>query len=101
MDLVIILVLMGLVIFFFKKFDSFIYCLGIIDIFLRIISFIKVELLKGEIFNIIDKYVPENMPALIDTYSSGLLYTILLWLYVAGMVVFEFYLIKSFFVRRK
>lgn len=96
----IFLILLGVVIFFFKKFESFIYCLGIVDIFLRIVTFIKVQLLKGEIYAFVNKYIPASIPTILGNYSSGLLYTILLWLYVAGMVIFEFYLIRSFFRRR-
>lgn len=100
MDLVILLVLIALVIFFFKRFSNVIYCLGIIDIFLRIVTFIKVQLLKGEIYVFINKYFPASIPKIIENYSSGLLYTILLWLYVAGMIIFEFYLIRNFFRRK-
>lgn len=100
MDLVVLLVLMGLVIFFFKRFSSFIYFIGFIDILLRIMDFIKGELLRREIYTFIDKYVPKSIPTIIGNYSSGLLYTILLWLYVAAMIAFEFYIIKIFFRRK-
>lgn len=100
MDLVVLLVLMGLVIFFFRRFSNFIYFIGFIDILLRIINFIKDQLFRGEIYAFIDKYIPKSIPTIIDNYSSGLLYTILLWLYVVGMIVFEFYIIKIFFRRR-
>lgn len=97
MDLVILLLLIGLVIFFFRRFSSLIYLIGIVDIFLRLVTFIKVELTKGELYAIIDKYIPSNIPTLLGNYSDGLLYTILLWLYIAAMIIFEFYLIKGFF----
>lgn len=97
MDLVILLLLIGLVIFFFRRFSSLIYLIGIVDIFLRLVTFIKVELTKGELYAIIDKYIPFNIPTLLGNYSDGLLYTILLWLYIAAMIIFEFYLIKGFF----
>lgn len=100
MDLVILLVLIGLVLFFFRRFSSFIYFIGFIDILLRIITFVKEELLSGEIYAFVNKYIPASIPAIIDNYSSGLLYTILLWLYVAAMAIFEFYVIKSFFRRK-
>lgn len=100
MDLVIFLIILGVVIFFFKRFDSFIYCLGIVDIFLRIVTFIKVQLLKGEIYLFINKYIPASIPTILSNYSAGLLYTILLWLYVVGMIIFEGYVIRTFFRRR-
>lgn len=100
MDLIVLLVLIGLVLFFFRRFKSFIYFLGMIDIFLRIVSFIKIELTKGAIYLFLDKYIPASLPAILANYSSGLLYTILLWLYVAAMCIFEFYIIKIFFRRK-
>ena len=44
MDLVIFVVLCGIVVLFFKKFSSFIYFVAMTDIFLRIVTFIKIEL---------------------------------------------------------
>ena len=46
MDLIIVIILIALVIFFFRRFSSCIYALGIIDIFFRIIAFIKTKLHK-------------------------------------------------------
>ena len=88
MDLVILLVLLGLVIFFFKRFSSFIYFVAITDIFLRIVTFIKIELTSGDIYAILNKYIPANIPAILGNYSSGLLYTILVWLYVIAFIIF-------------
>ena len=97
MDLVIFVVLCGIVVLFFKKFSSFIYFVAMTDIFLRIVTFIKIELFKGEIYAILDKYVPANIPAILANYSEGILYTILLWLYVIGYIIFETYIFKTFF----
>ena len=86
MDLIVILILMVLVLFFFRKFSSFIY--------------FKVELTTGVIYDFINQYVPANIEAVLANYSSGLLYTILLWAYVLAMIIFEFYIIRIFFRRR-
>lgn len=100
MDLIILLFLIFVVLFFFRRFSSFIYFIGIVDIFLRIVTFIKIQLTSGEIFNFINKYIPESIPNILANYSSGLLYTILLWFYVGFMIIFEFYVIRTF-IRRK
>lgn len=100
MDLVILLVLIGLVIFFFKRFSNVIYFIGIVDILLRIITFAKEQLATGDIYIFISKYIPANIPAILGNYSSGLLYTILLWLYVVTFIIFEFYLIRTFFRKK-
>lgn len=96
MDVVIIMALIGILVFFVKRtFNGFIYSVGVIDILLRIISFIKVQLLNGEILNFLNKYVPESIPNMIYKYTNNTLSTILMWVYVAIMIVFEFYLIKA------
>lgn len=100
MDLVILLVLLGVVIFFFRRFSSFIYFIAITDIFLRIVTFIKLELTTGEIFAFLNKYIPANIPAILGNYSSGLLYTILVWLYVIAFIIFEGYIIRTFFRKK-
>ena len=100
MDLVILLILMGIVIFFFKRFSNFIYFIAITDILLRIITFVKEELTTGEIYAFINKYIPSNIPAIIGNYSSGLLYTILVWLYVIAFIIFEFYVLRTFFRKK-
>lgn len=99
-DLIVFLVLAAIVIFVFKRFSSFIYYIAIIDIFLRIATFVKTDVVNGEVFKIIDKYLPENIPTIINTYSTGILSTILIWLYVIAFVIFEYYIIRTFFKRK-
>lgn len=100
MDLVILLVLIGIVVFIFKKFSSFIYFVAIVDIFLRILTFIKLQISNYEIYNLLNKYVPTSIPGILNSYSTGLLNTILIWLYVIGMGIFEFYIIKTFIKKK-
>ena len=100
MDLVILLILMGLVIFVFKRFSNFIYFIAIADILLRIVTFVKEQLASGDVYAFMNKYIPANIPAIIGNYSSGLLYTILVWLYVVAFIIFEFYILKTFFKKK-
>ena len=100
MDLIIFIVLCGIVIFFFKKFSSFIYFIAFTDIFLRIVTFIKTEALKGDLYRVIDNYFPENIPAIIDVYADGLLLTVFIWMYVVAFIIFESYIIRTFFHKK-
>ncbi|MBQ2409410.1 MAG: hypothetical protein II309_08245 [Bacilli bacterium] len=100
MDLVVFLVLCGLVVFFFKRFSSFIYFVAMTDIFLRIVTFIKVEITKGDIYAILDKYIPNNIPSILDAYADGLLLKIFIWLYVIAFIIFETYIIRTFFRKK-
>lgn len=100
MDLVILFVLIGIVIFIFKKFSSFIYFIAIIDILLRIIAFIKLQISNYEIYTFLNKYFPTSIPGILNRYSTGILNTILIWLYVIAMIIFEYYIIRTF-IRKK
>ncbi len=100
MDLIILVILIGIVVFFFKTFSSFIYFLAIVDIFLRIITFFKLQLANYEIYAILNKYIPTSIPGILNAYSTGILNTVLIWLYVIAMIIFESYIIKTFFRKK-
>ena len=100
MDLIILVILIGIVVFFFKTFSSFIYFLAIVDIFLRIITFFKLQLANYEIYAILNKYIPTSIPGILNAYSTGILNTVLIWLYVIAMIIIESYIIKTFFRKK-
>ena len=99
-DLAIVLILLIVVVVFFRKFSSFVYAFAIIDIFLRIMTFIKNNTVP-ELKSLIDKYLPESMGQIIGKYSSGLLYTLLMWAYVIIFAIFLSYIISYFIRKRK
>lgn len=99
MDLILIMAIIGLVVFFFKRFSNVVYVIAIIDIFLRIVNFINVKLLTGTIHTWISNNIPANIPVILSKYASGLLYNILIYLYVIVFILFEAYIIKAFFKR--
>lgn len=100
MDLIIILVLLVLVVIFFRNFKSFIYGLGIIEIFFKIMTFIKVNIGIKQISDIIGKYIPNSILDILARYSSGLFYTILMWGFVICMICFLIYLIRYLIGRK-
>lgn len=99
-DVIIVLGLLVAVIFLFRKFSSFVYAVAIIDIFLRILTFIRDNSVP-ELHNLIVKYFPESIPTIMDTYTNGILYTILMWIYVIIFTIFLFYITKYFIHKRK
>lgn len=99
-DLIVILILLGIVIFLFRRFSSFVYAVAIIDIFLRILTFIRDNSVP-ELKSLIGKYFPESIPSIIGEYSNGLFYTILMWIYVGIFTVFLVYVTKYFIKKRK
>ena len=101
MDLIIILVLIILTLIWFRRFSNVVYIICIIDMFLRIIS--KIEVLLGikEFSNLVNRYLPDSLLAVINSYSSGIINTILVWLYVGIYVIFLYYVVCTFFRKKK
>ena len=100
MDLIVILVLIAIVVIIRRDFKSFVYSLGVIEIFFRVIHFIARNLNIVELSNFIDKYVPSSIISIFRTYSSGLILDILSWIFVIFMGVLDYYLLK-YLIKRK
>ena len=100
MDALIFLVLLVAVICFFKKLSNTVYFVAIFDIFLRILTFIKNNTLP-EIKSFIAAYFPESIPNIIGKYARDDLYTILVWAYVIIMMIFLFYVTRTFIRKKK
>lgn len=101
MDLIVIILLIVLTIIFFRRFSNVVYVICIIDIFLRIIN--RLDMLLGipEFSNLVNKYFHNSILDIIDSYSSGIIYTILSWILLGIYVVFLFYVIQTFFRKKK
>ena len=100
-DLIVLAVLLILIVMFFKRFSSFVFFVAIVDIFLRILTFIKDNIGLSDVRAIIDKYLPESVFGIIDKYTSGLPNTVLKWSFVVIMTIFLFYIIKIFIKKKK
>lgn len=100
MDLIIIFALILLVVIFCRDFKCFIYSLGVIEIFFRIVHFIGDNLGITELARIINKYIPSSIISVLNAYSSGLLNIILVWIFVILMAFLDFYLVK-YLIKRK
>ena len=99
-DVVLLIVLIVAGICFFRKFDSSVYFISALDIFFRILTFIKINLHVEEISKFISKYFPESIPAVISKNTDGVLSDILMWIYVAMFAVFLFYTVKILWKKR-
>ncbi len=100
MDLAVLIVLMAAVIFFFKRFDSFIYFIAVVDIFLRVLAFIKTHVPVPELQALIGRYFPESIPAIINKYTSGIINTVFIWVYAIIFMIFLFYTARIFFRKK-
>ncbi len=97
-DLIIIIILLILVAFVFRKFSSFIYSIVIIDLFFRIVDYI-VDKLPG--MTEIDNFLPDSIPTILAKYTNGTLYDVLEWIYVGVYAIFLGYIVVYFVKKRK
>lgn len=100
-DLVVLILVLLVVLFVFRRFSSFVYAVAIVDIFLRIMAFIKDNVPVPELKALIGKYLPSSIPAIIGKYSTGIFYTILMWIFVFIYMCFLFYIVRIFIHKKK
>jgi len=102
-DLIVLIILVIIVLMFFKRFSSFVFLMAIIEITLRILTFIKNNIGLKDLSRVIGKYLPENMFAIINRYTeSGTTFNIVLkWAFVIIMIIFLVYIIKIFIKKKK
>lgn len=101
MDILILVALMIVTIIFFRKLSNVVYVVCIFDIFLRVITKLASMLHIASFSSFTEQNLPSSVLGMINKYSTGVINTALVWVYVAIYVVFLFYLIKYFFEKRK
>lgn len=100
MDLIIILILIIGIAFIYKDFKKVVYFIGIMEIFFRLLHAIVLRLHIAEITTFVKTYIPSSLIHVLAKYSSGLLFEILVWLVIAVLCIFEFFLVKSFIKKK-
>ena len=100
LDMVIVIALVIFAICWFRSFSKSVYAFAIIDIFLRLIHYIALNLHIKEFTRWVNNIFPKSIPAIIDKYTDGVLFTILIWVYIVIMVFFLGYTIRVF-IRKK
>ena len=102
-DLIVLIIAVIIVIMFFKRFSSFVFFIAIVDIFLRILTFVKNNIGLRDVANLIGKYFPSSIFAIIENYTGKipLLCIILKWCFVGIMAIFLGYIIKIFIHKKK
>lgn len=102
-DLLVLIVLLILVVMFFKRFSSFVFFMAIVDIFLRILAFVKNNIGLQDVAHVIGKYLPESVFEIINKYTGNIswLNILLKWCFVGIMTVFLVYIIKIFWKKKK
>ncbi len=99
-DVVLLIILIVAGVCYFRRLDSSVYFIASVDIFFRILTFIKDNLGVKEISEFIGKYFPESIPAVIYKYTDGVVSDVLVWIYVIMFSVFLFYTIQILWKKR-
>lgn len=95
--IIVILIIIILVLLFKRTFSSAIYAIVIVDIFLRLMDFIRGYFPAiGNIFGVI----PSSLNAIISHYTGGVIEIILLWMIFIVYVIFEFYIFRTFLKKK-
>lgn len=100
MDLIILILFICLILYLFRSFDAFVYFIALVDIALRILTFIRMNVVLGEVNTWIKTYIPSSIKAIIDTYSTGVFNDVLSWGLVICFIIFEYHTIRIFLKKR-
>ncbi len=100
MDLVLVLIILAVVIFWRKDFKFCVYSLGILEIFFRLIHFLGDHIKFININGFINKYIPESLFSIIDKYTSGIVCDIISWILVFCFCAFLYYLVR-YIIKKK
>ena len=100
-DLVVLIVLLVFVIIYSKRFQTYMFVFGMIDIIFRILNLINGFIPIKEIKNFINTYIPASIPSVINHYTTGIFNTVLIWVYIVIMAVFLYYIVRVFVKRKK
>ena len=99
---IIILIILILVLLFKRTFSSAIYAIVIVDIFLRLIDFLRGYIkITGDVGSFFNR-IPGSLNKVIIGYHFRLfiIYTILLWAIFIVYVIFLYYIVANFMKKR-
>ena len=99
-DLIIVTVLIIVSFAWFRRFSKMVYAVAIMDILFRLIHYISKNIGIPGFNGWVKAIFPKSIPALLSNYMRGTLLAVFEWIYVGLMVVFLFYIIRTF-LRKK
>jgi hypothetical protein len=93
--LIVFIIALILVIVFFRDFHAFVYYVVVVDIFLRIVTYLKLYIIKDNAFGFLNM-IPADVPSIIKAFNVPMANDILMFLYVIVYIIFEAFLITNF-----
>lgn len=98
-QLLIFILALVAIIFFFKNFNACVYFVVMIDIFLRIVTYLKLNYFRADAFSFLEA-IPSNVLDMFNGFELGMVNEILTIVYIIIYIIFEVLLIR-FFIKRK
>ena len=101
-DLIVLVLIIGIVIFVFRRFSSVVYAICALDILFRLFHFLADNLHLKDVSNIIYKYTPASVVSMVGRYTGthGIIYLIINWAMFILYAILLFYIIRIL-VKRK
>ena len=99
-DLIVLVVLLVFVIIYSKRFQTYFWGFGMIDILFRILNIIKGYIPSIKTRALINQYIPGSIPDVVNKYVKGVANTAIIFIYVVIMAIFLYLVVKAF-IRRK
>ncbi len=96
---IIFLIALIAVIVLYKSFNATVYFVVMIDIFLRIFSYLKAYVLKDGAFDFLG-VIPASVPDILNSIDVGMMNDILIFVYIIIYIVFEVLIIKTFIKKK-
>ena len=100
-DLIVLIAFIVFILIYSKRFQTYIFGFGMIDIIFRILNIIKGYIPSAKTRGLINTYIPSSVPDVICRYTSGVFETVLIFVYVVIMAIFLYYIIKIFIKIKK
>ena len=100
-DLIVLIVALVFVIIYSKRFQTYIFGFGMIDVAFRILNIIKGFIPIKNFKKLVDTYIPASVPDVINKYTKGAIDVVLIWIYVIIMAIFLYYIVRIFLKRKK
>ena len=97
--LIIFVLALVLVVVFFKDFHAFVYFIVATDILLRLITYLKTNIIKDSALGFL-KAVPSDVPSIINSLDLGMFTEILIIIFIICYIIFEGFLIRNFIKRK-
>ena len=92
LDLVVVLIVIIIGLVKYKKFSSYIYLFAFTDI--CFLNYINSQIYLNGVHEFVNQYIPSSIYSVIVKYTTDLIETVLIWVYVGFFVVFLYYTLQ-------